>query len=182
MTPRQCEIAAESYAASLLARAGYDILVQYGANQPNYDLVAEKDGVFLPISVKGSQDGGWMLAVKHKTSDRTYHEAADAWLAAQRKDIVFIFVQFLRVNFDAPPRVYVARPAEIAAHLKTQRAGQGYGSLQEGVLNIGQSKYNHRIPESWCFSSARLKHVSEALRLGNAKNKVSSHAKRPALV
>ena len=40
MTPRQCEIAAEAYAASLLAQAGYDVLVQYGANQPHYDLVA----------------------------------------------------------------------------------------------------------------------------------------------
>jgi hypothetical protein len=58
MTPRQCEIAAESYAACLLAQAGYDVLVQYGANQPQYDLVAVKGKRILPISVKGSQDGG----------------------------------------------------------------------------------------------------------------------------
>lgn len=84
MTPRQCEIAAESYAACLLAQAGYDVLVQYGANQPNYDLVASKGTRFIPVSVKGSQDGGWMLAVKYKTSVRTYHEAIDVWLAAQQ--------------------------------------------------------------------------------------------------
>lgn len=67
MTPRQCEIAAESYAACLLAQAGYDVLIQYGANQPYYDLVANKgEKKFYPISVKGSQDGGWMLAVKYK--------------------------------------------------------------------------------------------------------------------
>ena len=64
MTPRQCEIAAEAYAASLLAQGGYDVLVQYGAIQPHYDLVANNGSIFLPISVKGSQDGGWMLAVK----------------------------------------------------------------------------------------------------------------------
>jgi len=32
MTPRQHEIAAESYAACLLAQCGYDVLIQYGAN------------------------------------------------------------------------------------------------------------------------------------------------------
>ena len=58
MTPRQCEIAAESYTACLLAQSGFDVLVQYGANQPHYDLVAVKDKRIVPISVKGSQDGG----------------------------------------------------------------------------------------------------------------------------
>jgi hypothetical protein len=47
MTRRQCEIAAEAYAASLLARSGYDVSVQYGANQPGYDLVAVKDNRIL---------------------------------------------------------------------------------------------------------------------------------------
>jgi len=73
MTPRQCEIAAESYAACLLAQAGYDVLVQYGANQHHYDLVANKDKRFLPISVKGSQDGGWMLSVRYKKENLSYH-------------------------------------------------------------------------------------------------------------
>jgi hypothetical protein len=47
MTSRQSEIAGESYAASLLAQSGYDILVQYGANQPHYDLVVNKENRFL---------------------------------------------------------------------------------------------------------------------------------------
>jgi Holliday junction resolvase-like predicted endonuclease len=98
MTPRQCEIAAESYSACLLARCGYDVLVQYGANQPHYDLVASKGEAFLPISVKGSQDGGWMLAVKYKGKSRSYCDAADLWLSAQRPDIVFLLVQFLNVG------------------------------------------------------------------------------------
>ena len=80
MTPRQCEIAAESYAACLLAQAGYDVLVQYGANQPQYDLVAVKGKRFLPVSVKGSQDGGWMLSVKFKEEGISYHDAIDRWL------------------------------------------------------------------------------------------------------
>lgn len=40
MPPRQCELAAEAYTTSLLAQCGYNVLVQYGANQPEYDLVA----------------------------------------------------------------------------------------------------------------------------------------------
>ena len=33
-------VAAEAYAAALFARCGYDVSVQYGANQPEYDLIA----------------------------------------------------------------------------------------------------------------------------------------------
>lgn len=61
MTPRQCEIAAEAYATSLLAQCGYDVLVQYGANQPDYDLVAVKGSSKVPISVKEAKTaGGWL--------------------------------------------------------------------------------------------------------------------------
>ena len=157
MTPRQCEIAAESYSACLLSQAGYDVLVQYGANQPHYDLVAEKDNRFLPISVKGSQDGGWMLAVRYKKESASYHEAIDKWLAAQRNDIVFLFVQFIHVSLGVAPRAYLVKPPEIAAHMKTQCNGRGHGSLQEDYLrDHPKSKYNHKIPSEWLFSKERL--------------------------
>ena len=136
MTPRQCEIAAESYTACLLAQCGYDVLVQYGANQPHYDLVAEKNKRFLPISVKGSQDGGWMLAVRYVEPGVNYAQAIDKWLAAQRKDVVYVFVQFINVPFGEAPRVHVARPKEIAAHMKTQCNGRGHGSLQEAYAGF----------------------------------------------
>ena len=157
MTPRQCEIAAESYAACLLAQAGYDVLVQYGANQPQYDLVAVKERRFLPVSVKGSQDGGWMLSVRFQDKGISYHEAIDRWLAAQRDDVIFVFVQFIGVALGDAPRAYVARPPEVAAHLKTQRHGAGYGSLQEDFRrDHPRSKYDHRIPAEWLFSQRRV--------------------------
>ena len=131
MTPRQCEIAAESYTACVLAQSGYDVLVQYGANQPHYDLVAVKEKRFLPISVKGSQDGGWMLAVKYIRPGVGYLRAIDLWHTAQRDDVVFVFVQFRNVMLASAPRVYVARPPEIAGHMKSQCDGKGHGSLQE---------------------------------------------------
>jgi len=157
MTSRQCEIAAESYAACLLAQSGYDVLVQYGANQPHFDLVANKGTRFLPISVKGSQDGGWMLAVRYKQAGCSYHEAIDYWLAAQRKDVIFMFVQFFQVEMGEAPRVYVAQPPEIAMQLKGQCGGRGYGSLQEDIGRIRpKSKYDHRVPSEWLFSQSRI--------------------------
>jgi hypothetical protein len=160
MTPRQCEIAAESYAACLLAQAGYDVLVQYGANQPDYDLVAIKNKRMLPISVKGSQDGGWMLAVRYKEKDVTYHESIDRWLAAQRDDVVFFFVQFADVQVGGVPRAYVARPSAIAEQLKSQRNGEGYGSLQEDRRRHRPgSTFTERLPDIWQFSIQRIDEI-----------------------
>lgn len=157
MTPRQCEIAAESYAASILARSGYDVLVQYGANQPNYDLVAVKDKRMLKVSVKGSQDGGWMLAVRYVKPGVNYHAAIDLWLSNQPNDVVFLFVQFRGVSIGEAPRVYISKPAEIAAHMKTQCDGRGHGSLQEDYKRDAPgSKYNHKVPNSWQFTSNRF--------------------------
>jgi hypothetical protein len=50
-------VAAEAFAAGLFARCGLDVSVQYGANQPEYDLVVVKEDRVLKVSVKGSQDG-----------------------------------------------------------------------------------------------------------------------------
>ena len=157
MTPRQSEIAAEAYAASVLARAGYQVSVQYGANQPDYDLVAEKNGRILLVSVKGNQDGGWPLAVSHKKPGVDYHGAIDSWKAKQRKDIVFIFVQFLGILLNSAPRVYVARRDEIAIHMKSQCNGNGHGALWEDYpRDHPKSKYAHRIPLGWDFSQLRI--------------------------
>jgi Holliday junction resolvase-like predicted endonuclease len=157
MTPRQCEIAAESYTACLLAQAGYDVLVQYGANQPHYDLVAVKDKRILPISVKGSQDGGWMLAVRYVKEGVNYHAAIDQWLSNQRDDVIYVFVQFKHVLPSNAPRVFVARPRDIALHMKTQCAGRGHGSLQEDYRrDHPRSQYDHKVPSNWNFTYERI--------------------------
>lgn len=157
MTPRQCEIAAESYSASVLALCGYDVSVQYGANQHHYDLIAVKENRIILVSVKGSQDGGWMLAVKYKEEGVSYHEAINSWLKNQRNDLVFFFVQYSGVQIDQAPRVYVARPTEIANHMKKQFDGKGGTQLQEDIRrDKPKSKYSHKIPPTWLFSKARL--------------------------
>jgi len=71
--------AAEAFAAAQFARCGWDVSVQYGANQPEYDLVAVDGERILKISVKGSKDGAWGLTQSF-ISNADYHGAADAWL------------------------------------------------------------------------------------------------------
>src|SRR6185369_1915300 len=56
ITSWQVATAAEAFAAAQFARCGWDVSVQYGANQPEYDLVAVDGERLLKISVKGSQD------------------------------------------------------------------------------------------------------------------------------
>ena len=51
-------VAAEAMVAAQFARYGYDVSVQYGADQPEYDLIASRGDEILKISVKGSKDGG----------------------------------------------------------------------------------------------------------------------------
>lgn len=157
MTTRQTEIAAESFAACLLARTGYDVLVQYGPNQPQYDLIAIKGNRTLFISVKGSQDGGWPLAVSD-VKGRSYHEAIDEWRANQKKEgLIFVFVQFKGVPLLGCPRVYVATPDEIAAQMKGQCNGRGHGRLSEDNKRYHpKSRYEDRLPFAWEFSQERI--------------------------
>ena len=84
------------------------MLVWYGANQPQYDLVAVKETRLLPISVKGSQDGGWMLTVEYKLKGKgvTHHEAINSWLAAPKDYDGFLFMQFLQVPLGGAPCAY----------------------------------------------------------------------------
>jgi hypothetical protein len=45
-------VSAEAFVAAQFARYGIDVSVQYGANQPEYDLIATRGDQMLKISVK----------------------------------------------------------------------------------------------------------------------------------
>jgi hypothetical protein len=54
--------AAEATAAAQFARLGLDVSVQYGASQPEYDLIiTDSRGRMLKVSVKGSKRQGFHL-------------------------------------------------------------------------------------------------------------------------
>jgi Holliday junction resolvase-like predicted endonuclease len=102
--------AAEAIAAAQFARLGFDVSVQYGANQPEYDLMIDNGENTLKISVKGSQDGSWGLSQSElkKLGNANYHGAADAWLARHKPRTILCLVQFNGVDLDAMPRIYLA--------------------------------------------------------------------------
>jgi hypothetical protein len=131
MVPYHVGVAAEAFAAALFAQAGCDVSVQYGANQPQYDLLVSRGTRAIHVSVKGSQDGGWGLIQNYKR-DRSYHEAADAWMVAQKNpDIVYCLVQFQGIALGECPRVYLTTVAEIAERHKASPNGLGETILWE---------------------------------------------------
>jgi Holliday junction resolvase-like predicted endonuclease len=154
-------IAAEAIAAAQLARAGYDVSVQYGANQPLYDVIAVKGDRILQISVKGSKDGGWGLTQGYKRDSKTYHDAADEWLQKHGENLVFVLVQFEKVSLDEMPRTYVARAKEIAEHLKNARNGRGDTTLVEDHTPSRGVAANYRkmVPLEWKFTQDRIDKV-----------------------
>jgi Holliday junction resolvase-like predicted endonuclease len=161
-TSWQVSTAAEAFAAAQLARCGWDVSVQYGANQPEYDLVAVKGERVLKVSVKGSQAGGWGLTQSF-VREANYHRAADEWFARHSKKTVFCLVEFKGVPIDAMPRMYLATPFEIAAWLKAAAAGRGDTILYEEHI---WNKRAHatgtidRIPQSWRFTEDRLSELA----------------------
>lgn len=152
-------VAAEAFAAGLFAQAGCDVLVQYGANQPIYDLMITRGGKAIHVSVKGSQDGGWGLIQNYKRG-RGYHEAADAWAATHNnQEILYCLVQFQGVTLGQCPRVYLASVSDIAERHKESRNGFGETILWEDYCykkGLGKG-CTDKIPDEWRFSPERLK-------------------------
>jgi hypothetical protein len=131
--------------------------VQYGADQPEYDLIVADGDKMLKVSVKGSQDGAWGLTQKYKCGCG-YHDAIDLWLKNHGKKTIFCFVQFKGVENNELPRMYLASPDEIAEVLHHSRAGEGVTKLRENHIwgaNAVASGTTDRIPDTWLFTEER---------------------------
>jgi len=150
-------ISAEAFAAGLFARLGFNVSVQYGANQPEYDLLVEKNKDVMMVSVKGSQTGSWGLIQSYKKGN-TYHEAADKWSANQSDKVIFCLVQFRGKDELTMPNVYLARHNEIAEALKKSRKGNGETILYENHTWKSGAGFGttDKLPEHWKFSSDRI--------------------------
>ncbi len=159
----QVATAAEAFAAAQFCRCGWDISVQYGANQPEYDLVAVNGDRMLKVSVKGSKDGQWGLTQSY-LSNADYHAAIDTWLLRHQKKTVFCLVQFKGTSVDELPRIYLATPQEIAARMRATAAGRGDTILYEKKRWTDRAHAAgtvDEIPASWKFSLERLAEVAE---------------------
>lgn len=161
MNSWQVSVAAEAFTAALFARVGYDVSVQYGANQPEYDLMIAKGEKMLKVSVKGSQDGGWGLTQSY-IKEANYHAATDLWLAKHKPKTVICLVQFKGVLFDQLPRVYLATPLEIANHLKQSAKGRGETILYE-FKEWSNRAYGagtiDKIPDEWRLTDLRIQQM-----------------------
>lgn len=158
-------VAAEAIAAGLFARCNFDVSVQYGANQPEYDLIIAKDDKLLKVSVKGSQDGAWGLTQSY-LKDGDYIGAIDQWRAAHKPKTIFCFVQFQDVPLDGLPRVYVATTTEVATRLKATCAGGGSTILYENKAwtsraNPRYANTTETIPATWKFTKERVELLLE---------------------
>lgn len=161
-TSWQVATAAEAFTAAQFARCGWDVSVQYGANQPEYDLVAVDGDRVVKVSVKGSRDGGWGLTQSYiKQAD--YHGAVDFWLRKHSGKTVICLVQFKDCPLDTLPRMYLATPGEIAAWLKAAADGRGDTILYEKHA-WGQRAHaagtTDTIPASWKFTHDRLNEIA----------------------
>jgi Holliday junction resolvase-like predicted endonuclease len=161
----QVATAAEAFAAAQLSRCGWDVSVQYGANQPEYDLVAVDGDRILKVSVKGSKDGSWGLTQSYLTN-ADYHSAIETWLKRHTRKTVFCLVQFKGVAATTLPRMYLAAPREIAAWLKAAAAGRGDTILHERHEWTSRAQARgtvDAIPDAWRFTEERLESVANSL-------------------
>lgn len=154
-------VAAEAIAAAQFARCGFDVSVQYGANQPVYDLVVVRGDKTLKVSVKGSQDGGWGLTQSH-LENADYHGAIKKWLGRHKGPTIFCFVQFRNAELNQMPRLYLATPREVADHLRQAAAGRGETVLWERKVYGPRAKAAgtvDEVPEAWIFSKSRIEQL-----------------------
>ena len=143
-------VAGEAFAAAQFARYGIDVSVQYGANQPEYDLIATRGDKMLKVSVKGSQDGGWGLTQNYKKGC-DYHEAIDKWLAAHGKKTIFCLVQFQNVADDQLPRMYLATPAEMRLYCAKTMFGESAPAQQERLTSYPKNGFSRKNEQGRCL-------------------------------
>lgn len=166
ISSRHVGVAAEAIAAAYFARSGFDISVQYGANQPEYDLIVASGEKLLKVSVKGSQDGRWGLCQSYltpKTAD--YGAAIEKWFQRHKPRTILCLVQFKGVPLDKMPQVYLATPREIADRLRQTAGGRGYTILYEKHTwsrRAHGSGAVEEIPPSWKFSRERVEYLLRA--------------------
>lgn len=170
-------VSAEAFTAGQFARCGYDVSVQYGADQPEYDLIVAKGDHIMKVSVKGSQDGGWGLtqsymkkATKSSGKKADYHGAIDLWLRRHGSQTVFCLVQFSGLDIGQLPRMYLASAKEVAHVLLSMRDGNGDSVLcEDWTYSRGPFAGTvNRVPPHWKFSRSRIEDLLKGRESGLA--------------
>ncbi|MCU6501965.1 hypothetical protein LPN04_29655 [Rugamonas sp. A1-17] len=158
---RHVGVAAEAFAAAVFAQCGLDISVQYGANQPEYDLIVARGELMLKVSVKGSKDGWWGLT-QSLLREAQYRDAVDEWRKRHKPKTIFCLVQFANVEVGQMARIYLATPDDVADRLRAASGGRGdtilYESHVRGPRAAGAGILE-KLPDAWRFSTARVEEL-----------------------
>jgi hypothetical protein len=162
-------VGAAGIAAAQFARCGFDVMNQSGHDKPWYDLVITRGGNLLKIGVKATESGRWHLAESYlqraaqlsgKKSD--IQRAITLWLDIHGERTVYCLVQFEGIRLEQLPRIYLARPAEIAARMR-----DAAGRLGEAVLCERYEWMDSEtgctetvaLPSEWLFSRERIEEL-----------------------
>lgn len=114
----------------LFARRGLDVSVQYGADQPEYDLIVAKSEKMLKFSVNSKDSAGLTQSF---LKEAKYHEAIDVWLRRHTKKTIFRFIQSKGVPVGGLPRVYLASTEESLIACAPRRRGQATQSCMRSM-------------------------------------------------
>jgi hypothetical protein len=140
-------ISAEGFVCGALAHCGYDVLVQYGANQPLYDLVAIRGRQRLLINVKGSSQKAWKLTQPKKAAPKrnngiTIPQAYAIWKRRYARNALFALVYFPpNLSKGTAPEIYMVSKKEIVASKKLSNS----------------ARFLHKdIQPGWKFSQSRI--------------------------
>jgi hypothetical protein len=166
LSSSQISVAAEAFATAQFALAGFEMLEQVRRARFYFDLVVARSGGMMKISVYASFNGFWDLVDRYldaskqtNASAADYHHAISAWLGNQSLRATCCLVQFEPADLHRMPRLYLASPGEVAAHLHDK-----IDQLSNNELGLIGMDIVHRLeglPVSWRFSQARIAELME---------------------
>ncbi len=95
-------VGAENTVVDVMGR-GCNVAVQYGANQPEYDLmISDAQQRTLPISVRGNQTGSWLFAARMSESYHATINCAAAIASAAVATWYFVSIGMLPTRSRGP--------------------------------------------------------------------------------
>jgi hypothetical protein len=130
-----------------------------------YQYNCSKRGQLAKGIRQGQPRRGWGLTQSYlKKSSADYHGAIELWLKRHGLQTILCLVQFEGVSITEMPRMYLARPSEIAQRLRETANGRGDAILYEkhawGTRAFAAGT-TEQLPVHWAFTAIRVEHLLE---------------------
>jgi hypothetical protein len=159
--PRQLAAAANGIVTAWFSLAGFDVQNHSSEESAPFDLIIEKPGIKLQVSVMGTNTGYWALTELRQAGKNVSHqEAVQTWLEQNGTRTVFALVRFHSTDPNTMPRVYLASTVEIAQRMMKAIELLGEPVLYESFETTNGADGHHTVeqfPNEWRFSEARVR-------------------------